>query len=344
MEHRADRPDDLLPRGRRAHPGAPRPARQVRVQDPDAHQDRPQLQDAVSLSARGLLLAQGDRRPGHALDGPHPDPAVGPEVRGPDRPGRDALPRRDDPRGGGPDPDAVPVHPALGGRVRRLAARLGRVRAQARRGAGAEPAPDARGPRGLVGPRHPAHQHAVPEGPPHAGLRQGLARAVAVPRAPGRARQPVLVDARAPRRQAVEPQQLPHGRDPGPRGRRGDPGAHAVQGDGVPDLGGPVLGEGIRVRGEHEVRFGGFCAFFCRGKTGGGGGGGGKVFYFLFFAAAARPLDLDREKKKKLTSFFLHSLSLSLSAPTPLKTPPIPTPLKIPHPPTHPPPTTGTRS
>jgi hypothetical protein len=31
-------------------------------------------------------------------------------------------------------------------------------------------APDPGGPGGLVGPRHPAHQHAVPKGPPHAGL------------------------------------------------------------------------------------------------------------------------------------------------------------------------------
>ena len=50
----------------------------------------------------------------------------------------------------------------------------------------------------------------------------------------------------------------------------------------VPDLGGPVLGEGIRVRGEHEVRFGGFCAFFVGGKRGGGGWGEGKCFFFLF--------------------------------------------------------------
>jgi hypothetical protein len=46
------------------------------------------------------------------------------------------------------------------------------------------------------------------------------------------------------RRQAVEPQQLPHGRDPGAGRRGGHPGAHAVQGHLLPDLGGSVLGEG----------------------------------------------------------------------------------------------------
>ncbi len=40
------------------------------------NQDRAELQDALSLPASHLLLAQGDRRPGHAVHGPHPDPAV----------------------------------------------------------------------------------------------------------------------------------------------------------------------------------------------------------------------------------------------------------------------------
>ena len=33
------------------------------------------------------------------------------------------------------------------------------------------------GPGGQLGQGHPAHQHPVLQGPPHAGLRQGLARA-----------------------------------------------------------------------------------------------------------------------------------------------------------------------
>ena len=57
--------------------------------------------------------------------------------------------------------------------------------------------------------------------------------------------QPVLVDAPAARWQAVEPQQLPHRRDPGARRRRGHPRAHAVQGDVLPHVGGSVLGEGF---------------------------------------------------------------------------------------------------
>lgn len=97
--------------------------------------------------------------------------------------------------------------------------------------------------------------------------------------------QPLLVDAPAPRWQALEPQQLPHRRHPGgwctarillfvlcqfscpanlPAAdpppthpcdipahcagagwRGGHPGAHAVQGHLLPHLGGPVLGEGL---------------------------------------------------------------------------------------------------
>ena len=40
---------------------------------------------------------------------------------------------------------------------------------------------------GQLGQGHPAHQHAVPEGPPHPGLRQGLARAHRLQAVPGRA-------------------------------------------------------------------------------------------------------------------------------------------------------------
>mmetsp|Transcript_51036 Transcript_51036/g.169039 ORF Transcript_51036/g.169039 Transcript_51036/m.169039 type:complete len:231 (+) Transcript_51036:4205-4897(+) len=142
----------------------------------------------------------------------------------------------------------------MGVRVRRLAARLGRVRAQAAGGQRAEPAADARGPRGLVGPRHPAHQHALPEGPAHARVRQGLARPHPIQGVPDHAAEPVLVDAPAARRQAVEPKQLPDGHDPVARRRRGDPRAHALQGHLLPHLGGPLLGEGLRLRGVDEVQ------------------------------------------------------------------------------------------
>ena len=54
------------------------------------------------------------------------------------------------------------------------------------RPAPAEPAADAGGPGGQLGPRHPAHQHPLPEGPAHAGVRQGLARAPGAPPRPAR--------------------------------------------------------------------------------------------------------------------------------------------------------------
>lgn len=44
QEHMPHRTDDLLPRGDGPHTGAAGPAGQVREQDPDADQDRPQLQ------------------------------------------------------------------------------------------------------------------------------------------------------------------------------------------------------------------------------------------------------------------------------------------------------------
>ena len=56
------------------------------------------------------------------------------------------------------------VHVALGVRVRGLAARVGRVCAQATGSERAEPASHPRRPRGLMGSRHPAHQHALPKG------------------------------------------------------------------------------------------------------------------------------------------------------------------------------------
>lgn len=46
-----------------------------------AHQDWPEQQDALTLPAGHLLLAQGDWGPGHAVHGPHPHPPVGPAVQ-----------------------------------------------------------------------------------------------------------------------------------------------------------------------------------------------------------------------------------------------------------------------
>ena len=71
--------------------------------------------------------------------------AVGPAVQPADGPGHHALPRGHEPRGGPADPQPVPLHPALGGRVPGQPARVGRVRAQAPGGAGAEPPPHAGG-------------------------------------------------------------------------------------------------------------------------------------------------------------------------------------------------------
>lgn len=46
MEHGSDRSDDVLPRGCGQYPGAPGPTGEVREQDPDTYQDRPELQNA----------------------------------------------------------------------------------------------------------------------------------------------------------------------------------------------------------------------------------------------------------------------------------------------------------
>ena len=59
MEHGADRSDDLLPRGGREHARVARSTGQVREQDPDAYQDRSQLEDARSFPARRFLHAKG---------------------------------------------------------------------------------------------------------------------------------------------------------------------------------------------------------------------------------------------------------------------------------------------
>ena len=40
-----------------------------------AHQDWPQFQDALEVPARCLLHTEGAGRSGHAVNGPHPDPA-----------------------------------------------------------------------------------------------------------------------------------------------------------------------------------------------------------------------------------------------------------------------------
>ena len=62
MEHGADRADEVFLWGGGEHPGASRPAGEVREQDPDTYQDRPQLQDALQIPPGRLLHAQGTRR------------------------------------------------------------------------------------------------------------------------------------------------------------------------------------------------------------------------------------------------------------------------------------------
>ena len=51
-------------------------AGQVREQDPDADQDRPQLEDAVAVPARRLLHAEGIGRSRDVEYGPRAHPAV----------------------------------------------------------------------------------------------------------------------------------------------------------------------------------------------------------------------------------------------------------------------------
>lgn len=53
--------------------------------------------------------------------------------------------------------------------------------------------------------------------------------------------EPVLVDTSASRREALEPEQLPHGYDPGPWWSGGHPGAHSLQGHLLPHVGGSLL-------------------------------------------------------------------------------------------------------
>merc|ERR1711871_1087389 len=55
VEHRPHRADDILSGGDGLHAGATRSTRQVREQDTDAHQDRAQFEDAITLPARSLL-------------------------------------------------------------------------------------------------------------------------------------------------------------------------------------------------------------------------------------------------------------------------------------------------
>ena len=55
-------------------------------------------------------------------------------------------------------------------------------------------------------------------------------------------------------RQTVEPEQLPDGHDPGAGRRGGHSGAHALQRHILPDVGGPLLGEGVGLRGVDEVQ------------------------------------------------------------------------------------------
>mmetsp|Transcript_13659 Transcript_13659/g.18094 ORF Transcript_13659/g.18094 Transcript_13659/m.18094 type:complete len:266 (+) Transcript_13659:4972-5769(+) len=226
----------------------------MREQDPNPDQDWSQLEDAFPVSACRLLHPEGARRPRHAEYGPRAHPPVGLAILQADRGRCDPLPERHEPRGGPGHSQPLPLHPAVGKRVRRLPESLGRIRAQAAGGERAEPAAHPRGSRGLVGPGYSADQHAVPERPAHARLRQGVAHAHGVQAVYAYAPEPLLVDPPTPRRQAVEPEQLPHGHDPGAWRRGGHPGAHALQGHVLPYLGGALLGEGLRLRGVHEVQ------------------------------------------------------------------------------------------
>ena len=109
MEHGVDRPDDLLPRGRRQYAGAARPARQVREQDPDSDQDRTQLQDALALPPGRVLHPQGARGAGDAEYGARLDPPVGSEVEQADGRRDHSLPIGDESRRRSVDPELVQV-------------------------------------------------------------------------------------------------------------------------------------------------------------------------------------------------------------------------------------------
>ena len=74
---------------------------------------------------------------------------------------------------------------AVGERVYRLAASVGGVRPEATGSERAEPSPDPGGPGGQLGSWHTQDQHTVPEGPAHAGLRQGMEGAHRVQGIPG---------------------------------------------------------------------------------------------------------------------------------------------------------------
>lgn len=185
MEHGPHRPDDLLPRGRRQHPGTPRFTGQVREQDPDAHQDRPQLQDAQSFPARRLLHAERTRRSRDVVHGPRAHPAIRPALVQTDGRRHHPFPIWHQPRRGPVDSQPVPLHPAVGVGVHRFAEGVGGVRVEEAGGERAEQEVDVGGSGGFVGQGHPEDQHAVPEGPAHAGVRQGVEDPDGVQAVPG---------------------------------------------------------------------------------------------------------------------------------------------------------------
>lgn len=113
VEHGADRPDVLLPRGGGEHAGAAGFAGEVREQDPDAHQDRPQLEDAVALPAGRVLHSQGARRPRHAQHGPRAHPAERPPLEQADRRRHHALPLGHVARGRPAHPESLSVRAFL---------------------------------------------------------------------------------------------------------------------------------------------------------------------------------------------------------------------------------------
>lgn len=88
---------------------------------------------------------------------------------------------------------------------------------------------------------------------------------------PGAEAEPVLVDTPAPRWQTLEPEQLPHGYDPGSGWGGRDPGAHPLQGHLLPHVGGSLL-----VRGTLLWALGSGCA--------------GSVEFLLVFSGCFRTL------------------------------------------------------
>lgn len=74
MEHRTDWTDDLFPRVGRQHARAARFAGEVREQDSNPYQDRPQLENALEIPARRVLHTEGVGRIRNVVDGSRAHP------------------------------------------------------------------------------------------------------------------------------------------------------------------------------------------------------------------------------------------------------------------------------